>query len=502
MSKTHKQQKFSKDLTLVIVTALGIGVLSSLSGCVGSESVFDHVINVFTKDAPPLPAESARELERFKTVYNQYAKPDRDTRQLQHFGEAFRRVRASYVRRVTDMNLIDNAIKGVHELKAEPNSVEPPQIVEAALDSMMGSLDPHSSYLNPEEFRELQTSTRGEFGGLGIEVTMENGFVKVVAPIEDTPAARADLKSGDLITHVDGKSIKGKILINAVRQLRGPPGSAVVLTIQRKGRVPFTVRIERAVIHVRAVRWRIEGDVGYIRLARFTETATNDLHRAVKRIRNQLGPRIKGYVLDLRNNAGGLLDQSLSVSDALLQSGTIVSVRGRTTGRGQVFGADGGDITDGKPMVVLINGGSASAAEIVAVALQENNRAILMGERSFGKGSVQTITPLKYEGALRLTTQLYYSPKGHAIQARGVLPDIALLADIKDGEKKRSREADLPKHLETDSSWKQQARATLQEKSCPEVGEKKDRPLGCALEYLRAGSTEKFLALVRSRPNI
>ena len=481
---------------------MAVGVLTSLSGCVSGESVFSHVAKVFGNDAPPLSAASSRELNRFRTVYHQYAKPDRDSRQLVHFEEAYRRVRASYVREITDMSLIDNAIKGIQELKAEPSTVEPPQLVEAALDSMMGSLDPHSSYLNPEEFRELQTSTRGEFGGLGIEVTMENGLVKIVSPIEGTPAARADLKSGDLISHVDGRSLKDKTLLKAVRELRGEPGSEVTLTIQRKGRKPFVVTIERAVIHVRAVRWRVEGDIGYIRLARFTESVTSDLYRAVKRIRSQLGSNLNGYVLDLRNNAGGLLDQSLSVSDALLQSGIIVSVRGRIKTRAQVFDADSGDVTQGKPLVVLINGGSASAAEIVAVALQENNRAILMGERSFGKGSVQTITPLKYEGALRLTTQLYYSPKGNAIQARGVVPDIALLAKPKDGAKKRSREADLPRHLETSSAWKQQTRATLQEKSCPAVGEKKDRGLGCALEYLHAGSTEKFLAQVRSRPNI
>jgi carboxyl-terminal processing protease len=498
----NKRQKFSQNLAFGIVAAIGVGVLTSLSGCVSGDLMFSHVTNAFRTDAPPLSASSTRELNRFKTVYQRYAKPDRDSKQLIHFEEAYRRVRASYVREVTDMTLIDSAIKGIEELQATPSSVEPPQLVEAALDSMMGSLDPHSSYLNPQELRELQTSTRGEFGGLGIEVTMENGLVKIVSPIEGTPAARANLKSGDFISHVDGRSLKGKILIHAVRELRGPPGSDVVLTIQRKGSRPFTVQIERAIIHVRAVRWRTERDIGYVRLARFRESATRDLFKAVENIRHQLGPRLKGYVLDLRNNAGGLLDQSLSVSDALLHKGIIVSVRGRATSPAQVFDAARGDITYGKPVVVLINGGSASAAEIVAVALQENGRAILMGERSFGKGSVQTITPLKYEGALRLTTQLYYSPQNHAIQAQGVLPDIRLLAEEKDGVKKRNREADLPKHLDTASSWKQKTRATIKEGSCPAVGEKKDRGLGCALEYLHAGSTEKFLALVRSRPNI
>ncbi|MEL0107302.1 MAG: S41 family peptidase [Rhodospirillaceae bacterium] len=496
-----KRQRFSKDLTFCVIAALAFGVLTTLSGCVGGESVLGRVAKAFS-DEPPLPASSTRELSRFKNVYLQYAKPGNSADQLEHFEEAYRRVRKSYVRKITDMNLIDSAIKGVRSLEAMPNTVEPPLVIEAALDSMMTSLDPHSSYLNPQEFRELQTSTRGEFGGLGIEVTMENGLVKVVAPIEGTPAARADLKPGDLITHVDGRSLKDKTLINAVRELRGEPGSEVVLTIQRGKEAPFTVPIERAVIHVRAVRWRTEGDVGYIRLARFTESATNDLHRAVKDIRNQLGAKLKGYVLDLRNNAGGLLDQSLSVSDSLLQGGVIVSVRGRYPQGGQVFDADRGDITDGKPIVVLINGGSASASEIVAVALQENKRAILMGEQSFGKGSVQTITPLKRKGALRLTTQLYYSPKGNAIQAHGVDPDIALIPAKKEADKKRNREADLPGHLETKADWKHHARASLKETSCPAVGEKKDRGLGCALEYLHAGSTEKFLANVRARPNI
>jgi carboxyl-terminal processing protease len=247
----------------------------------------------------------------------------------------------------------------------------------------------------------------------------------------------------------------------------------------------------------------VEEDIGYVRLARFTETATADLNQAVERIRKSLGPKLRGYVLDLRNNAGGLLDQSLSISDAFLDNGTIVSVRGRESDRGQIFQAETGDIAFGKPIVVLINGGSASAAEIVAGALQENGRAILMGERSFGKGSVQTITPLQLEGALKLTTQLYYSPKGHAIQARGVAPDIALIAEKEpDDQSKRNREADLPGHLETADVEDLRSRMMLKEKECPEIGDAKDRPLGCALEYLRAGSTEKFLALVKSKSNI
>jgi carboxyl-terminal processing protease len=332
---------------------------------------------------------------------------------------------------------------------------------------------------------------------------LENDRVKVVSPIEDTPAARAGLKPGDLITHVDGRVLKGKTLLDAVKQLRGRPESVVTLTIKRRKLEPFDVRLRRAIIHVQAVRWHVEEDIGYVRLARFTETATVDLNQAVERIRKSLGPKLRGYVLDLRNNAGGLLDQSLSISDAFLDTGTIVSVRGRESGRGQVFQAETGDIAFGKPIVVLINGGSASAAEIVAGALQENGRAILMGERSFGKGSVQTITPLQLEGALKLTTQLYYSPKGHAIQARGVAPDIALIAEKEpDDQSKRNREADLPGHLETADVEDLRSRMMLKEKECPEIGDAKDRPLGCALEYLRAGSTEKFLALVKSKSNI
>ncbi|MEQ8193139.1 MAG: S41 family peptidase [Rhodospirillales bacterium] len=496
----NDNRRFPNFLAIAIIVALSAGLFATLNGCSGGDSMIGNVVKVFSEDGAPLTAEGSRELGRFNAVFTEYSKEPTDKRQLEHFEESYRRVLTGYVRPVNGVALIDYAIKGVEELKAKPKSVEAPKLVEAALDSMLGSLDPHSSYLNPDEFRELQTSTRGEFGGLGIEVTMENGLVKVVSPIEGTPAERAGLQPGDLITHVDGQPLKDKTLMNAVKRLRGAPDSAVTLTIKRQKKKPFDVNIQRAIIHVRAVRWRTEGDIGYVRLARFTETATADLALAVKKIRLQLGDKLKGYVLDLRNNAGGLLDQSLSISDALLEKGVIVSVRGRERNRGQIFHAEAGDITFGKPVVVLINGGSASAAEIVAGALQENGRAVLMGERSFGKGSVQTITPLQLEGALKLTTQLYYSPKGHAIQARGVAPDIALVAEKKpDDETKRSREADLPGHLETADADEMRSRMILKEKNCPEVGKAKDRPLGCALEYLRAGSTDRFLALVKSK---
>ncbi|MEX2450225.1 MAG: S41 family peptidase [Rhodospirillales bacterium] len=499
----NDNRRFSHGLAIAIVVALGGGVLTTLNGCAGDTSMIGNVVKVFADESKPLTVKRSRELGRFRAVYAEYSKDSANKRQLEHFEESYRRVLSGYVRPVSGTVLIDHAIKGVKELKAAPQSVESPKLVEAALDSMMGSLDPHSSYLNPDEFNELQTSTRGEFGGLGIEVTLENDQVKVVSPIEDTPAARAGLKPGDLITHVDGRVLKGKTLLDAVKQLRGPPESIVTLTIKRQKLEPFNTRIRRAIIHVQAVRWHVEEDIGYVRLARFTETATADLNHAVERIRKSLGPKLRGYVLDLRNNAGGLLDQSLSISDAFLDNGTIVSVRGRESGRGQIFQAETGDIAFGKPIVVLINGGSASAAEIVAGALQENGRAVLMGERSFGKGSVQTITPLRLEGALKLTTQLYYSPKGHAIQARGVAPDIALIVEKKsDDQSKRSREADLPRHLETAEAEDLRSRMSLKEKACPEIGADKDRPLGCALEYLRAGSAERFLALVKSKSNI
>ena len=343
-------------------------------------------------------------------------------RQLNLFGEVFERVRAQYVEEVTDDTLI-----------------------EAAINGMLTSLDPHSSYLSPKNFRDMQVQTKGEFGGLGIEVTMENGFVKVVSPIDDTPAARAGLQPGDLVTHLDGEAVLGLSLSEAVEKMRGRIGSEIKLSIRRKDTEPFDVTITRATITIRSVRSRVIRDIGYIRLTTFNEQTTSGLNDAVASIRDKLGDQLHGFVIDLRNNPGGLLDQAISVSDAFLERGEIVSTRGRDPNNSSRVNATPGDITDGMPIVILTNGGSASASEIVAGALQDHRRGIILGTQSFGKGSVQTIMPLQGQGAMRLTTARYYSPSGRSIQATGITPDIIVEAATieKTNNGQRRREADL-----------------------------------------------------------
>jgi len=496
----NNNKNFTQALALFIALALGLAVLPSLSGCSGGSETLSRVVNVFGGDKFALSDGADSQFERFHAVYREYAATD-DDRQLQHFKDAYKRVRAAYVRDLADSHYINAAIKGVRDIKAKPNSVPAAEVVEAALDSMLTSLDPHSSYLNPTEYREMKISTRGEFGGLGIEVMIDKGFVKIVSPIEDTPAARAGLQPGDLITHIDGQPIKDKGLIYSVRRMRGAPGTAIQVTIRRDGVPPFDVSIIRAVIKVRSVRWRTEDNIGYIRVTSFTEKVEQGLIDAVYGIRKKLGPSLAGLVLDLRNNPGGLLDQSVIVADAFLEKGRIVTVRSRRVIEQRGYDAKKGDLASGIPIVVLINGGSASASEIVASALKDHGRAIILGRRSFGKGSVQTIAPLPIEGALRLTTALYYAPSGRTIQAYGVEPDITLTVPKKKSEIKR--EADLPHALVASSApggvWKSKPHATLNEENCAEVGAKKDRQLGCAIALLRAGSPAKFLAQARSR---
>ncbi len=325
-------------------------------------------------------------------------------RQLDLFGEVFERVRADYVEEVTDE-----------------------QLIEAAINGMLSSLDPHSSYMNAKSFRDMQVQVRGEFGGLGIEVTMENGLVKVVSPIDDTPAAKAGLKPGDLITQIDGEPVLGLSLNDAVERMRGPVNSEIKLTIHREGKDPFDVKLTRAVIKIQSVKSHLEGnDIGYIRITSFNEQADSGLQAAMKALKSQAGDKLQGIVLDLRNNPGGLLDQAIAVSDDFLDKGEIVSTRGRHAEDAARYNAKPGDITGGLPMVVLINGGSASASEIVAGALQDQHRAVLLGTRSFGKGSVQTIIQLPGHGAMRLTTARYYTPSGRSIQAKGIEPDITV----------------------------------------------------------------------------
>lgn len=322
---------------------------------------------------------------------------------LDLFGDIFERVRSQYVEEVDEAELIESAING-----------------------MLTSLDPHSSYLAPKSFEDMRVQTKGEFGGLGIEVTMEDGFVKVVAPIDDTPAAKAGMQAGDFITHLDGESVLGLTLSDAVERMRGKVGEELNITVVREGEdEPFDVTLVRDVIKIRAVRARLEGDIGVLRITTFNEQTYDNLKLGIEQVKEEIGDReITGYVIDLRNNPGGLLNQAISVSDAFLEKGEIVSTRGRDPQDSERHNAEPGDLTDGKPLVVLINQGSASASEIVAGALQDHRRAIILGAKSFGKGSVQTIMPLSGQGAMRLTTARYYTPSGRSIQALGIEPDI------------------------------------------------------------------------------
>ena len=336
----------------------------------------------------------AQEQEDSKSVYEQ----------LDLFGDIFERIRAQYV-----------------------EEVDSKKLVEAAINGMLTSLDPHSSYLSPDDADDMRVQTRGEFGGLGIEVTQENGFVKVVSPMDDTPAAEAGIQSGDFITHVNGESVLGLTLDQAVDLMRGPVGSEIVVTIVREGKEePFDVTIVRDTIKLTAVRTRVEGDAIVLRVTTFNDQTYPNLESGFKEAVEQLGgmDKVSGIVLDLRNNPGGLLTQAIRVSDAFLNEGEIVSTRGRNVQDSERYNATDGDLAAGKPMVVLINGGSASASEIVAGALQDHHRAILVGTKSFGKGSVQTVMPLRGDGAMRLTTARYYTPSGRSIQALGVAPDI------------------------------------------------------------------------------
>jgi carboxyl-terminal processing protease len=322
--------------------------------------------------------------------------------QLNLFGDVLERVRRDYVEPVDEKTLIENAING-----------------------MLSALDPHSSYMNPKTYKDMQIQTKGEFGGLGIEVTMENGVIKVVSPIDDTPASKAGLQSGDLIFALDGEPVQGMTLQDAVEKMRGKVGTPIKISVRRAGKDPFDVSLTRETIKVKAVRYHLEGgDIGYIRVTSFTEQSTSGVLDAVEKLKKEAGNKLKGYILDLRNNPGGLLDQAIAMSDAFLDKGEIVSVKARKSEDVQRWNAKPGDVANGLPIVVLMNGGSASASEIVAGALQDHRRAIILGTRSFGKGSVQTIMQVTGGGAIRLTTALYFTPSGRSIQKEGIKPDI------------------------------------------------------------------------------
>lgn len=365
--------------------------------------------------------------------------------QLRTFVEILNRVEKDYVEPVSDTKMIDNAIRG-----------------------MIDGLDPHSAYLDPEEFREMSISTSGKFGGLGIEVQMQNGFVRVISPIDDTPAQRAGIKAGDLIVRINGKPVKGMSLNDAVTMMRGDVGSKISLTILRHGREkPLEVQIKRAVIRVKSVKSRLlEPGYGYLRITQFSTETADNLLDALKQIKKENDGPLKGVVLDLRNNPGGVLGAAVKVSDAFLNSGVVVSIKGRTPQSNKVFSATPGDRLQGVPMVVLINGGTASAAEIVSGALKDHHRALIVGTRSFGKGSVQTVMPLQNGAAIKLTTARYYTPNGSSIQAEGIKPDIAVaplrVAAPEDDGVDHLKEADLVGRLNNDTTSESKAQAANQ----------------------------------------
>ena len=401
--------------------------------------------------------------------------------QLDLFGDIFERIRSSYVEEVDEAELIENAING-----------------------MLSSLDPHSSYLPPADFTDMREQTRGEFGGLGIEVTQENGFVKVVSPIDDTPADRAGVEAGDFITHVDGEPVLGLNLNEAVELMRGPVGSDIIITIVRENiEEPFDLTLTRDTIKIAAVRARTEGKVVVLRVTSFTEQTYPNLESKLKEEVEAAGgiDNVTGFIVDLRNNPGGLLNQAIAVSDAFLEAGEIVSTRGRDPRDSERHNAQPGDLAEGKPIVVLINGGSASASEIVAGALQDHRRAIIVGTRSFGKGSVQTIVPLQGNGAMRLTTARYYTPSGRSIQNLGVAPDIiveqtpfdpnAVEEEVEDegsiSERRRS-EADLRGTLSNDSLSEDELKLLEEERAAAEEAAKArddDQQLAFALDIIK-----------------
>jgi carboxyl-terminal processing protease len=389
-------------------------------------------------------------------------------KQLAIFGDIFERVRAQYVTPPAEKALIENAING-----------------------MLTSLDPHSSYLNPEAAKDMRVQTKGEFGGLGIEVTMENELVKVITPIDDTPAAKAGVRAGDFISAIDGTEVRGMTLNDAVEKMRGLVNTPIKLTILREGAdKPLDITIVRDIIKVKAVKFRVENDVGYMKITSFTEKTYDDLETAIAAIQKQVpDDKLKGYVLDLRLNPGGLLDQAVSVSDAFLDRGEIVSTRGRDPKDVTRFDSRAGDDIGGKPLVVLVNGGSASASEIVAGALQDHRRATVVGTQSFGKGSVQTIIPLGENGALRLTTALYYTPSGKSIQGKGITPDIKvdqpLPEDLKNLDTSRG-ESDLKGHIKGAEESDQGSGSAAYVPPDP----KDDVQLTYALELLRGTKTD------------
>jgi carboxyl-terminal processing protease len=448
----EKDRKMRRNLTFLLGTATGVCLTLLVAGPQGT-----HLV------------AAAKAAARFDSTYAQ----------LNLFGDVFERIRASYVEKPDDAKLMEGAING-----------------------MISSLDPHSRFMNEKGWSDMQETTHGEFGGLGIEVTMEDGLVKVVAPIDDTPAAKAGIMSGDVITQIDDDAIAGLTLDQAVVKMKGAPNTKIRLKIMRKNSdAPVEVAIVREVIRVRPVRYHAEGgDIGYIRITSFNEQTTEGLRKAITEMSKAIPPeKLAGYVVDLRNNPGGLLDQAVSVSSTFMARGEVVSTRGRTPEETQRFTARGGDLTKGKPLVVLINGGSASASEIVAGALRDHKRATIIGTRSFGKGSVQTIIPLGTgNGALALTTARYYTPSGKSIQAQGIKPDIEVLQDVPDELKTRADlrgEASMRGHLAGDGAEQETGSQAYVPPS-----EKDDKALQAAFKQLRGVTVNADAPASAKRP--
>jgi carboxyl-terminal processing protease len=391
-------------------------------------------------------------------------------RQLELFADVLQKVETDYV---TD---VDNT-----------------EMMEAAINGMLSSLDPHSSYMSPTDFRDMQVQTRGEYGGLGIEVTTEDGVVRVVSPIDDTPAARAGIQGGDYLTAIDDESIVGLTLNEAVQKMRGQVGTTINVTVVREGQDPFDVNLTREIITVRAVTSRMEGDIGIIRISQFNERTSAMLMDAIRNVRRNAPNGLRGVVIDLRNNPGGLLDQAIDVSDAFLDGGEVVSTRGRRPEDMQRYNARRGDLLAGVPIVVLVNSASASASEIVAGALQDRNRALVIGMTTFGKGSVQTVIPLEggRDGALRLTTARYYTPSGRSIQGAGIEPDVEVSARRVEPSRVRRlgilSEADLPRALDNDSGARRRAAHVPADQPPEGWDEAKDYQMERALDMVRTG---------------
>ncbi len=425
-----------------------------------NKNFYRSFVTLFVLTIIAISTANAKETDKVKNS-------DVETYELLNlFGDVFERVKKDYVEEVGDRKLIESAING-----------------------MLTSLDPHSGYLDLKSFKDMQQQTQGKFGGLGIEVTMENGLVKVVSPIDDTPAFKAGLKPGDYITHLDGQPVIGLSLSEAVDKMRGKVGSKIELTIRREGEKSFDVKIKRAVIKIQSVKHEtINDEIGYIRITSFTEDGDKNIEKAIAKIKDKLDGNLKGLILDIRSNPGGLLDQAVAISDLFLDKGEIVSTRSRKEEDTLRYDAKKGDITDGLPIVVLINGGSASASEIVAGALQDHKRAIVMGQKSFGKGSVQTVVPLIRNGAMKITTARYYTPSGRSIQATGIVPDIevklAKVEEVEDGL--NISEADLKNALKND--------AKRDEKNKKEKSEK-EKKLLADYQIVRAVDVIKALSL-------